>query len=46
MKEKELNDLHDQLAHQSVKGQYIMKSCESDQIVLLSQVSSARREVY
>ncbi|XP_034245100.1 centrosomal protein of 290 kDa-like isoform X2 [Thrips palmi] len=41
-KEKELSDLRDQLAHQSVKGQYIMKSCESDQIVLLSQTLQKR----
>lgn len=38
MKEKELSDLHQHVAHQSLKGQHIMKNYESDQVALLSHV--------
>ncbi|KAK3922678.1 Centrosomal protein of 290 kDa [Frankliniella fusca] len=41
-KEEELSDLKEQLTHQSLKGQYIMKDCESEQIFLLSQTLQKR----
>ncbi|KAE8749543.1 hypothetical protein FOCC_FOCC003808 [Frankliniella occidentalis] len=42
LKEGELSDLREQLTHQSLKGQYIMKNCESEQIILLSQTLQKR----
>ncbi|KAJ1521521.1 hypothetical protein ONE63_003184 [Megalurothrips usitatus] len=42
MKEKQLDDFKEKLAHHNLKGQYVMKNCESEQIALLSQTLQKR----